>query len=108
MLVGVPTVYAAMLNIKDGLMNLHSAHIMLSGGAPLPVSLAEDFLKKYGKKLNNGYGSTESKIIALNLIGPHDSVGKPIPSVKVEIIGENDQVLGEGETGEIALFPDLT
>ncbi len=68
MLVGVPTVYAAMLNIKDGLMNLHSAHIMLSGGAPLPVSLAEDFLKKYGKKLNNGYGSTESKIIALNLI----------------------------------------
>ncbi|MBA3992820.1 MAG: hypothetical protein C0469_04775 [Cyanobacteria bacterium DS2.3.42] len=103
MLVGVPTVYAAMLNIKDGLMNLNSAHIMLSGGAPLPVSLAEDFLKKYGKKLNNGYGSTESKIIALNLIGPSDSVGKPIPSVKVEIIGDNDQVLGEGETGEIAI-----
>lgn len=103
MLVGVPTVYAAMLNIPDGKMSMTSAHIMLSGGAPLPVSLAEDFLKKYGKKLNNGYGSTESKIIALNLIGPHDSVGKPIPSVKVEIIGENDQVLGEGETGEIAI-----
>jgi acyl-CoA synthetase (AMP-forming)/AMP-acid ligase II len=103
MLVGVPTVYAAMLNIPDGQLRMNSAYIMLSGGAPLPVSLAEDFLKKYGKKLNNGYGSTESKIIALNLSGPHEAVGKPIPSVKVEIIGENDQVLGEGETGEIAI-----
>ncbi|MCC6981252.1 MAG: acyl--CoA ligase [Candidatus Melainabacteria bacterium] len=102
-LVGVPTVYAAMLNIQDGLMNMNSAHILLSGGAPLPVSLAEDFLKKYGKKLNNGYGSTESKIIALNLIGPHDSVGKPIPSVTVEIVDENDKVLSEGETGEITI-----
>lgn len=102
-LVGVPTVYAAMLNIPDGLLNMNSAHILLSGGAPLPVSLAEDFLKKYGKKLNNGYGSTESKIIALNLIGPHDSVGKPIPSVTVEIVDENDRVLAEGETGEITI-----
>jgi len=102
-LVGVPTVYAAMLNIPDDKMKLKSAHILLSGGAPLPVSLAEDFLKKFGKKLNNGYGSTESKIIALNVTGPHESVGKPIPSVTVEIMGENEQVLGEGETGEIAI-----
>lgn len=102
-LVGVPTVYAAMLNIPDGKMMMNSAHILLSGGAPLPVSLAEDFLGKYGKKLNNGYGSTESKIIALNLIGPHDSVGKPIPSITVEIVDENDKVLAEGETGEITI-----
>ncbi|HIA55031.1 MAG TPA: long-chain fatty acid--CoA ligase [Candidatus Melainabacteria bacterium] len=102
-LVGVPTVYAAMLNVPDGRLNLNSAHILLSGGAPLPVSLAEDFQGKFGKKLNNGYGSTESKIIALNLIGPHDSVGKPIPSVKVEIIGDNDEPVGEGETGEITI-----
>lgn len=102
-LVGVPTVYAAMLNLPDGLIRLNSAHILLCGGAPLPVSLAEEFQGRYGKKINNGYGSTESKIIALNLIGPHESVGKPIPSVTVEIIGENDQVLPEGETGEIAI-----
>lgn len=102
-LVGVPTVYAAMLNIPTAMLNMNSAHILLSGGAPLPVSLAEDFQGKFGKKLNNGYGSTESKIIALNLIGPHDSVGKPIPSVKVEIIGDGDQPLPEGETGEIAI-----
>lgn len=102
-LVGVPTVYAAMLNIPDGKMNMNSAHILLSGGAPLPVSLAEDFQGKFGKKLNNGYGSTESKIIALNLTGPHDSVGKPIPSVRVEIIGDNDQPVADGETGEITI-----
>lgn len=102
-LVGVPTVYAAMLNIPAGKMSMNSARILLSGGAPLPVSLAEDFQKRFGKKLNNGYGSTESKIIALNLSGPHESVGKSISSVAVEIIGENDQVLPEGETGEITI-----
>lgn len=102
-LVGVPTVYAAMLNIPNGLINMNSAHILLSGGAPLPVSLAEDFQGRFGKKLNNGYGSTESKIIALNLIGPHESVGKPIPSVKVEIMGDNGEPVAEGQTGEIAI-----
>lgn len=102
-LVGVPTIYGAMLSLPEGAVSLKSAHLLLSGGAPLPISMAEDFEKRFGKKINNGYGSTESKIIALNLNGPTECVGRPIPSVTVEIIGENDQVLAEGETGEITM-----
>lgn len=102
-LVGVPTIYGAMLGLPEGAVKLKSAHLLLSGGAPLPISMAQDFEKRFGKKINNGYGSTESKIVALNLDGPTECVGRPIPSVKVEIIGDEGQVLGEGETGEITM-----
>ena len=102
-IVGVPTVYAAMLNMDPKTVGLDNAEVLLSGGAPMPLSLAEEFLSRFGVRLNNGYGSTESKIIALNLDGPPDSVGKCIPSVKVEIVNDCDEPLPEGETGQIRI-----
>ena len=102
-LVGVPTIYSAMLNLDAKTIGLDNAEVMLSGGAPMPLSLAQEFEKKFGKRLNNGYGSTESKIIALNLDGPHESVGKTIESAKVEIVNEKDELLPDGETGQIRI-----
>jgi long-chain acyl-CoA synthetase len=102
-LVGVPTIYGALLNLDPKTIGLDNTEVMLSGGAPMPLSLAEEFEKKFGKRLNNGYGSTESKIIALNLDGPHESVGKFVPSAIVEIVNDKDEVLPEGETGQIRI-----
>lgn len=102
-LVGVPTIYGAMLGLPREKVALDNAEVLLSGGAPLPVSLADQFQAAFGKKINNGYGSTESKIIALNLDGPNESIGKPVASVKVSIVDENDRPLEEGETGEIRI-----
>ncbi|MDR3612291.1 MAG: class I adenylate-forming enzyme family protein [Candidatus Obscuribacterales bacterium] len=99
--IGVPTLYGAMLALPPGSLDLKKAEWVLSGGATLPVSLAQDFEKKYGIRLCNGYGSTESKIIAFNLEGPLDAVGKIIPSVKVTITDENGKALPDGQTGEI-------
>jgi long-chain acyl-CoA synthetase len=100
---GVPTLYGAMLTLPPGMVDLQNTEYILSGGAPLPLSLAQDFEKKYGKRLSNGYGSTESKIISLNTDGPFESVGKIIKSVKVEILNDNGDVLPLGETGEITI-----
>ncbi len=100
---GVPTLYGAMLTLPPGMVDLQKAEYVLSGGAPLPLSLAQDFEKKYGKRLSNGYGSTESKIISLNTDGPFESVGKIIKSVTVEILNEDGEVLPPGETGEITI-----
>jgi long-chain acyl-CoA synthetase len=102
-LCGVPTLYTAMLGLPPGMVDLSKVEFLLSGGAPLPLSLAMEFEKKYGKRLNNGYGSTESKIIALNIDGPVESVGRIIPSVQVDIVDSENNVLAPGETGEIRI-----
>lgn len=100
---GVPTIYGALVGspVPDDLFA--SAEIILSGGAPLPEALAESFKQKFGKILNQGYGSTETKIMSVNVTGPVLSVGKVIPSVTVEIVDEEGNVLPEGQTGEIRI-----
>jgi long-chain acyl-CoA synthetase len=102
-LVGVPTLYNAMLGMDPKNVGLDNAEVLLSGGAPLPTSLAQEFKARFGKMLNNGYGSTESKIISLNLGGPSESVGRSIPRARIEIVNANDEVLPEGENGEIRI-----
>lgn len=100
---GVPLMYDGLLRAPVLAVHLDSAKILLCGGAPMPVALAEDFEKRFKKRINNGYGSTESKIIALNLDGPIESIGKVIPSVKISIINEDGQMQPEGEEGEIVI-----
>ncbi len=102
---GVPLMYGSLLSdsVPAGAVDLSRTRVLLSGGAPLPVTLAKDFEKKFGKRINNGYGSTESKIIALNLDGPVESIGRPVPSVKVHIIDKDGNDLPEGSEGEIVI-----
>jgi len=102
-LAGVPTLYAALVAAPKESLDLSNGKLLLSGGAPLPVSLAEEFEHKFGKRINNGYGSTESKIVALNQDGPIESVGAIVPSAKIEIVNEQGEVLSNGETGEIRI-----
>ncbi|MBS1989573.1 MAG: acyl--CoA ligase [Cyanobacteria bacterium SZAS LIN-3] len=102
-LVGVPTIYGALTAMPEGSVDMSNARVILVGGAPLPLSLASDFEKRFGKRLNNGYGSTESKIIAVNIDGPVESVGKIAPSTTIEIRDPNGKVLPDGEQGEIVI-----
>ncbi|MFA6212960.1 MAG: class I adenylate-forming enzyme family protein [Candidatus Obscuribacterales bacterium] len=102
-MVGVPTIYGAFLALPKGTIDLSNAKVLLCGGAPLPLSLAEDFQKVFSRRLNNGYGSTESKIIAVNLVGPDQSVGKLVPSVKVKILNSDGSEQEEGQSGEIVI-----
>jgi long-chain acyl-CoA synthetase len=100
---GVPTLYATLLHAPPGAVDLKAARVLLSGGAPLPVALASEFEARFHKRLNNGYGSTESKIIALNIDGPVESVGRPVPSTKIRIVDGEGKNLSEGQEGEIVI-----
>lgn len=102
-MVGVPTIYGALAGMPAGAVDMSGSHLVLCGGAPLPLSLAGDFEKRFGKRLNNGYGSTESKIIAVNMSGPVESVGKIAPSTRVEIRDNEGVCLPDGESGEIVI-----
>jgi long-chain acyl-CoA synthetase len=63
-----------------------------SGGAPLPLAVAQAF-KDAGLLLLQGYGLTESSpVISFNRKGAYklDSVGQPIPGVEVKIAGDGE------------------
>ncbi|MBX9691976.1 MAG: fatty acid--CoA ligase family protein, partial [Cyanobacteria bacterium] len=104
---GVPLIYGSLLSVPPEAIDLSHTKVLLCGGAPLPITLAEDFESRFGKRLNNGYGSTESKIIALNIDGPVESVGKPVPSTKVSILGEDGNPVANGHEGEIVIKSDI-
>jgi long-chain acyl-CoA synthetase len=81
-----------------------SLRFFVSGAAPVPKWVLEVFWRR-GLELWEGYGTTEnSPIYGFNAnrrkLG---SVGKPISTLSVKIVNEQDQKLGPGETGEIVL-----
>jgi acyl-CoA synthetase (AMP-forming)/AMP-acid ligase II len=100
---GVPTLYGALMAAPKEALDLSNGKLLLCGGAPLPVSLAEEFQAKFGKRINNGYGSTESQIVALNQTAPIESVGNIVASAKIDIVNDKDEVLPEPEVGEIRI-----
>jgi len=99
----LPQFYGALLAAPDGFIDLTDSRLLLCGGAPLTVSLSDKFEEKFGKRLNNGYGSTECKIVALNKDGPALAVGKPMGSIKIDIVNEQGEVLPEGKSGEVRI-----
>jgi acyl-CoA synthetase (AMP-forming)/AMP-acid ligase II len=103
LIAALPQFYGALLCAPDGYIDLTDASLLLCGGAPLTVSLADKFEETFNKRLNNGYGSTESKIVALNKDGPALSVGKPVGSVKIDIVNDRDEVLPDGTNGEVRI-----
>jgi len=101
MVVGVPTIYGALISIPSPSVSEIPVKYYLSGGAPLPVSLAQEFERRFEKRIIEGYGTTETKILCFNADGPLGSIGRPLPSVIIEIVDSADQVLPEGGSGEL-------
>jgi long-chain acyl-CoA synthetase len=106
-LFGVPSMFAAIAHLKsatpDDFKPLYAA---ISGGEPLPRSLYDGFLKRFGTPIYEGYGLTEtSPVVTLNT--PQEnrpgSVGKPLPGVTIKIVDEAGNALPAEQTGEIWL-----
>jgi long-chain acyl-CoA synthetase len=105
---GVPTMWIALANVPDiAKRDLSSLHYVASGGAPLPVEVAERFLKLTGHKLGGGWGMTETSPAGTALprewTGKAGSVGLPMPGIAIEIVALDDprRVLGPNEKGEM-------
>jgi long-chain acyl-CoA synthetase len=70
---------------------------IISGAAPIDYKLISDF-KALGINIWNGYGISESSpVVSVENIIYHKngSVGKPIPGMKVKIINQNENGIGE-------------
>jgi acyl-CoA synthetase (AMP-forming)/AMP-acid ligase II len=86
----------------------HVTHIG-SGGAPLPRDLFERMREAFpaaSRSVGIGYGLTESTALATiqagdELIARPDSVGRPLPTVEIELRDLAGRPVAEGEEGEI-------
>ena len=76
-------------------------------GAPAPVTICQDFERRFGVQLVEVYGSTEAGTVTMNTVESFrvGSCGRPVPYYEVEIHDENDRRLQPGEVGEIVVRP---
>ncbi|MGH7325000.1 MAG: long-chain-fatty-acid--CoA ligase [Candidatus Rokuibacteriota bacterium] len=108
---GVPTMYVYLLNYpKADPFDTSSMRLWGSGAAPLPVEIVEPFEKKFGGRLQEGYGLTEATTVvsAHRFSGERrlGSVGQPIPGVEVRIVDDQDHALPVNEVGEVCVRGD--
>ncbi len=107
---GVPTIYVAINNAPNlEKYDIKSIRICISGAAPLPVEVQQEFEKNTGGKLVEGYGLTETSPVthANPVYGKNKpgSIGLPMPDTEYKIVdvetGETEVPIGE--VGEICL-----
>lgn len=103
----IPSMYNAMLSVKDGgPEDFRSLRLVVSGGEPLADSTAKRFFERFGIRLNEGYGLTETSP-ATNVCRPWEwrphSVGVPLPGVRERIVGPDGAILGPNEDGEVQI-----
>jgi long-chain acyl-CoA synthetase len=91
-LVGVPAMFHALLELLDRRGNRLEGHVLrlcIAGGAAVPAALQERWLEQTGVELRQGYGLTEAAPVCLfNRVGlpnHRGTLGVPFPGVDVAI-----------------------
>jgi long-chain acyl-CoA synthetase len=113
---GVPTMWIAIAALPDlDKRDLSSLVSCGSGGAPLPVEVANIFERKVGMKLKSGWGMTETCSPGTGHPegGPDKpgSIGLMLPGIEMDVVSLDDptKVLAIGEVGEIRIRgPNVT
>ncbi len=107
---GVPTMYVAINSHPDvGKYNLRSIKACISGAAPLPVEVQQEFEKLSGGKLVEGFGLSETSVVTHGtpLTGKRKigSIGLPFPDVEAKIMDleTGKEEMSIGEIGELAI-----
>ncbi len=107
---GVPTMFQALLDHEDfDKTDWSSLLICISGGAPMPGKLREQFEARTGVRLVEGYGLTESSgVVSVNpYIGTRKpgTIGQVLPGTKVLLLDKEDptKLAPDGEPGELVV-----
>ena len=110
--IGVPTMYWALLKfveetgfdvsrIKD------SMKVCASGGAPMPVEVMKGFADRFGVRVLEGYGLSETSPLAcfnhFERPSKPGTVGQAIFGVDVRCFDDNDNEVPRGSRGEVVI-----
>ncbi|MDD3719277.1 MAG: long-chain-fatty-acid--CoA ligase, partial [Actinomycetota bacterium] len=104
----VPTMYSLILNHPNAdEYDLSSLEDCIAGAAPLPLELRRDFTEKFGCRMRQLYGLTESAGMGAILRPSQEwrdgSTGKAYPDVELAIVDEDDNPLPPRGIGEIVI-----
>ena len=96
---GVPTIYVRLLEIPaEAAREIGAAmRLFVSGSAPLPAQVLEDFRARFGHTILERYGMSEN---LMNISNPYlgerrpGSVGLPLPGVSVRLVDGEIQLKG--------------
>jgi len=81
--------------------------LCVSGAAPLPVQVLQDFEARHHIPIIEGYGLSEASPVVtknpLRGVRKPGSIGLPIPNVEVSIQDDAGKILGAQETGEVCI-----
>lgn len=107
---GVPTMYIALLN-HPGLdrYDVSSLRVGISGGAPIPAEVIDEFESRFGIVILEGYGLSETASTTTFNVSEADrrvySVGRPIWGVEVQVWDTEGRVLpaGREHVGELVV-----
>jgi long-chain acyl-CoA synthetase len=110
---GVPTMYWGLLDkaadAPDADSLAEHLRVAASGGASLPTEIHRRFEQRFGVKILEGYGLSEtSPVASFSPYGEEPrvgSIGVPIPGVEMKLIRDDWTEVpgGEDEIGEIAI-----
>ena len=110
MFAGVPTMYTAIIHHPMAArLDMSSLKFCGSGGAPLPVEVAQRFLALTGCSLNEGWGMTETSptgsFTPVRGRRKAGSCGMPLPGITLSIrnLENPDSEVPHGERGELCI-----
>jgi long-chain acyl-CoA synthetase len=107
---GVPTMFTALINYPGAdKLNLRSLKYCGSGGAPLPLEVAQRFAQITGCPLSEGWGMTETSptgtFTPVNGMRKAGSCGMPMPGITLKMLdlGDAKRYVPLGERGELCI-----
>jgi long-chain acyl-CoA synthetase len=103
---GVNTLFSGLLMQPNiGEVDFSSLRVAIGGGAAVLPTTSEKWKALTGKDILEGYGLSEtSPILTLNPMtgtGFSATVGLPLPSTDITLLGEDDRPVEPGQPGEI-------
>jgi long-chain acyl-CoA synthetase len=104
LMMGVPTIYIALLNAGVRPEALRSVRLFKSAAATMPVEIARRWQETHGTTVYEGYGLTETSPAATF---NHEyeyragSVGTPVDMVEMRVVNAEDREVPPGTWGEV-------
>lgn len=104
---GVNTLFASLMNTPSfSKIDFSHMRVSIGGGMAVQPAVAKEWKQKTGRTILQGYGLTETSPVAICCLFTSDytgTIGLPVPSTEVSIVGDDGNHLALGEVGEICI-----
>ena len=104
---GVNTMFASLMHTPSfDKIDFSPLRVCIGGGMAVQPAVAKEWKQKTGRTVLQGYGLTETSPVAICCTIDSDfngTIGLPVPSTDVTIVGDDGNELPLGEVGEICI-----